>query len=98
MAQNIITVEALSPAAFAHSLAALDHETRAVVVATENGQPWARVDIAPMTDTRRAVFPLDSHGVRGDTRKPSCSGVMVTKGNPQALFVVIERARRMHNA
>ena len=93
---NTITIEALSPASFARQLAELDHETRATVVATENGYPWARVEVSPMTDTYRAVFPLDHNGTRGDSRKRGQAGVMTTARDGYAtLPLVIERARRM---
>jgi len=96
---EVITLEALSVASLAHQLAELDHETRATVVATENGTPWARLDVSPMTDTHRAVFPLDANGVRGDTSKRGQAGVMATaRDGFSALSVVIERARRMGRA
>lgn len=94
-----ITIEAPSVAAFAHALTALDHETRANVTATEHGTPWARVDVSPMTDTTRAVFPTDGDGFRGDDRKRGQAGVMLTPSNAAtALPVVVNRARRMFGA
>lgn len=98
MSAERITVEAPSVAAFAHALAALPHETYAVVTATENGTPWASVQVSPSTDTQRAVFPVDAYGVRGDTRKRGQSGVLVSGTNGygwHALPSVINRARRM---
>lgn len=93
--QNI-TLEALSVASFATQLAELAHETRAVVTATENGTEWARVEVSPMTDTYRSVFPLDAQGIRGDTRKRGHLGVMATERDGfSSLPVVIERARKM---
>jgi hypothetical protein len=94
-----LTVEAPSLAAFSAHLAAMPHETRANVTATEHGEPWATVTISPLTDTRRSVFPnyLQSTAV-GDSRKRGQCGVSFTD-NPaersHALAVVIERARRM---
>lgn len=92
---NRITVEAPSVAAFAHALAELDHETRAIVTATEHGTPWAAVDVSPMTDTARAVFPTDLDGIRGDTRRRGQSGVMVRGRAETPLVTVVDRARRM---
>ena len=93
---NTITVEAPCVAAFVTTLNGMDHETRAVVTATENGHPWAHVHLSPMTDTLRAAFPVDAYGVRGDTRKRGQSGVTVGRdGATRALSVVVERARRM---
>ena len=90
------TVEAPSLAAFVHALAALDHELRAVVVATEGGVPWAQVEVSPMTNTYRAVFPLRRDGFRGDTRKRGQAGVMATaRDGFSSLPVVVERARRL---
>lgn len=90
-----LTIEAPSVAAFANALQSLEHETRATVTATERGKPWAVVNIAPATDTRRSVFPLDRHNVRGDTRKRGQSGVMFTARDTSALHTVIQRAARM---
>jgi hypothetical protein len=93
---NTITVEAPCLAAFVTALTGMDHETHAVVTATENGRPWARVELSPMTDTLRAVFPVDAYGLRGDARKRGQSGVVVGTGNATAaLSVVVNRARRM---
>lgn len=92
-----ITVEAASTAAFADVLAALDHETRAVVTATHNGTPWATVEVSPLTDTARSVFPTDRAGVRGDTRRRGQSGA-IFRDDRHPLVVVIDRARRMHDA
>ena len=95
MAQRT-TVEAPSVAAVVAALAALPHETRAVVTATENGAPWAHVEVRPLTDTSRSAFPVCAEGVRGDTRKRGQSGVIVGPGSSdRALRVVVERARRM---
>lgn len=95
-----ITVEALSVAAFGQALQAMPHETRATVVATEHGTPWATVDISPMTDTVRAVFPNYPGGGRGDTeRRTGHMGVMLYRGdNSLVLRTVIDRARRMAKA
>jgi hypothetical protein len=90
-----LTVEAPSVAAFAHALTELAHETRAVVVATEAGTPWAAVEVSPLTDTKRAVFPTDLDGIRGDTRKRGQAGVIVTPGVWVGVATVIQRARRM---
>ena len=93
---TMITLEAPSIAAFAHALAELDHETRAVVTATEHGTPWAAVEVSPMTDTYRAVFPTDLAGARGDTRKRGQAGVMATaRDGWRTLPLVIGRARRL---
>jgi len=92
-----LTLEALSPAALAHALAALPLETRATVTATEGGTPWAVMHIAPLTDSARSAFPLDRNGVGGDTRKRGQSGAIVRHADSSAaLSVVIERARRMY--
>ena len=96
-----LTIEAPSVAALARALGDLAHETRAIVTATERGNPWAVVDISPMTDSARAIFPCypdpDFGGFRGDTAKRGQSGVIVYSGrdNSHALTTVIERARRM---
>ena len=87
-------------AAFAHVLARLPHETRAIVSATDvSGQVWATVEVSPMTDTMRAVFPTYSTGLRGDTNRRGQSGIAYRGTSPgdylQPLNVVIERARRM---
>lgn len=92
-------VEALSVASFAQMLADLDHETRAIVTATENGEPWAHVSITPMTDTVRSVFPVHASGAIGDTRKVGQCGVMVRGESSRGhLVTVVERARRMARA
>ena len=88
-------IEALSPASAARQILALDHETRGVVTLTENGTPWAHVEVSPMTNTMRSAFPVDSHGVRGDTRKRGQSGVMFGKRDTDALILVLRRAQKM---
>lgn len=94
-----IELEAVSVASFARQLAELDHETRAVVTATESGVPWATVEISPLTDARRSAFPTYLSGIRGDTRKRGQSGAHFTKwAAADVLSTVIERARRMHRA
>lgn len=94
-----ITLEAPSVASLVRQIVELDHETRAVITATENGRPWAMLDLSPATDTQRSVFPLDAAGVRGDTRRRSHAGVMFSRSNARdALSLVIERARRMGRA
>lgn len=98
---NKLTIEALSPAAFAAALEAMPHETRANVTATEHGIPWATVTISPMTDTTWAVFPCYlTMTAQGDTRKRGQAGVVlylndIPTTRRHALSVVIERARRM---
>lgn len=94
-----ITIEALSAASLARQIDALDHETRAQIVATENGAPWAYLDVSPMTDTRRSVFPNYEGNFRGDMRKAGQSGVhFVTGAGSHELSVVINRAARMARA
>lgn len=93
--QNL-TLEAASPASLARQLVELDHETRANVTATYNGEPWARLDIKPTTDTARSIFPTGPTGVRGDTRKRGQSGVMIQGTDTAAILTVINRARKMH--
>ena len=97
-----ITIEAKSVAAFTQALAALPHETRADVTATEAGTPWATVDISPMTDTTRAAFPNYLTGGRGDAeRRTGHMGVVLYGGrtdNSHALGVVVNRARKMARA
>ena len=93
------SVEAPSAASFARQLAELDHETRAFITATENGHPWATVEVSPSTNHQRSAFPTSLSGVRGDTRKRGQSGVMFNASNARdVLPIVIERARRMHRA
>lgn len=100
MAIETITVEALSVAAFVSALDSMPHETRANVVALENGTPWAVVSLSPLTRTRRSVFPLYGNGVQGDTAKRGQSGVMILgtadPRNHDALTLVVNRAVRMH--
>lgn len=93
-----LTIEAPSVAAFVHALAALDHDTRAYVVATENGTPWAQVDVSPLTDSHCSAFPNYIGAGRGDTRKRGESGVMWTTRDTSPLSVVIQRALRMARA
>lgn len=94
-----ITIEAKSAASLAHQIEALDHEARAQVVATENGQAWAYLDVSPMTASRRSVFPNYAGNFRGDTRKAGQSGVHYVTGNgSHELSVVINRAARMARA
>lgn len=76
----MIMIDALSVASFARQINDLDHETRGIYAACENGQVWAVLDVSPMTDTMRAVFPCDANGNRGDTRKRGQSGVMWRTG------------------
>lgn len=91
-----IDVDALSAASFARIIAALPHETRAVVTAHEHGTPWATVLVTPMTETLRSVFPCYPGGGTSDTSRQGQSGVMLGTGdNAHALQVVIARARRM---
>lgn len=92
-----ITIEALSPASLCRQIADMPHETRAVVTATENGKPWAVLDISPLTDTKRSAFPLAAGGWIGDTRKRSESGVMFGAGQDgaHALSLVVNRAAKM---
>lgn len=98
---DIISIEALSVAAFADALAALPHDARAYVTATEHGTPWAIVSVSPMTDTLRAVFPLlpmpNGKGCQGDTRKRGQAGVSYRTGETGHVRTVVERARRMHS-
>lgn len=93
MSKRQIIVEAPSVAAFSRVLAELDHELRAIVTATENGRPWATVEVSPLTDSTRAFFPTSRDGVRGDTRRRSEAGVIV-RADGAALPTVIQRARR----
>lgn len=97
-----LTIEAKCQAAFAVALIALDHETRAIVTATENGRPWASVRVSPSTDTKRAVFPVNRNGTGGDTeRHVSARGALVPSHIDNvnvrgALAVVIDRARNRY--
>jgi len=95
-----IELEAVSVASFARQLAELDHELYAVVTATENGQPWATVEISPCTDTARSAFPTYLSGIRGDTarRRAHQGARFPIESAEYALARVIERARRMHRA
>ena len=100
---DTITIPALSVAAFAAALADLPHETRAVVVAVEDGTPWATVRVSPLTDSARSVFPCYEGGATGDTeRRTGHRGVMfgagLTQDRAKALHTVIDRARRMAKA
>ena len=95
-----ITVEALSIAAFVRALAALDHETCAIVTATEHGDAWATVSIAPLSSKLRSVYPTYLDGTPGAAHVQSHGGVMVRcDADPLStgvqLAVVVERARRM---
>ena len=89
-------------AAAVREIASLAHETRAIVELEESGAGvWACVEISPTTDTRRAVFPVDLHGVRGDARRQGQAGVLLGAGvgaDKHALSVVIARASRMYRA
>lgn len=99
-----ITIEAKSIAALTREIAELPHGTYATVVATESGAPWATLDISPMTDTRRAIFPNYPGAFRGDTSKRGQSGVHYdTKHDTQAttrkaIETVVARAARMARA
>lgn len=94
-----IYVEALSVASLATSVLSLPHETRAHVVATENGKPWAEMNITPTTDSARSIFPtLAGCTSIGDSRNSAHNGVMLLGGRDHTahMRVVIDRARRMH--
>lgn len=97
-----ITIEAKSPAAFAHEIDQLPADTDAFVTATENGQPWAILEVGQMTGTRRSIFPCRPipvyGGVRGDTRKRGEAGVhySISEKRSKELSVVISRAARMY--
>lgn len=95
---SALTIEARSIAALATAIQALDIETRATIVATENGAPWATLSISHLTDSKRAVFPLYQNGVQGDTRKRGQAGVISTATDSHPLTVVIGRAARMHRS
>lgn len=92
-----ITVEALSAASLCRQIADMPHEIYAIVTATENGKPWAVLDVSPLTDSKRSAFPLAAGGWVGDTRKRSESGVMFGAGQEasHALSVVVNRAAKM---
>jgi hypothetical protein len=94
-----IALEALSPASLLAQIIDMPHDTRAEIIATENGTEWARLRISPMTDSARSVFPLMPCGVTGDTRKAGESGVIVSPNVStdmrRALSTVINRAARM---
>jgi hypothetical protein len=96
---DVVTVEAPSVAAFVDHLIGLRPSGRVHYVATENGEPWARVDVSVMGSTRAAVFPVDREGVRGDTARRSQSGVAWPLGDwfagSRIAPVVVNRARVM---
>lgn len=82
----------------------MPHETRAVISATENGRVWAILEVSPLTDSARSVFPLIPNGWGGghygDTNKKSESGVIISNyvktDKRHALSIVVSRAATMH--
>ena len=90
-----ITLEALCHASAVSLLDDLERETRWDVTLTENGKPWARVQVAPLTDSKRSAFPLTLDGHTGDTRKRGQAGAVVGPDSRHALSVVVDRAARM---
>lgn len=94
---DMLSIEAPSVAAAIHAVGSLNHETRAAITFTEHGVPWATVSISPMTDTRRAAFPVYLETtVTGDSRKRGqCGAHFNAAESRHALRVVIERARKM---
>lgn len=92
-----ITIEAKCSADLVRQVAQLDHETRAIIQATENGREWAVLEVKPMTDTVRAAFPLFANRMRGSDRKRGEAGVMYAGHfGSDSLSTVINRARKMH--
>ena len=66
--------------------------------------PWAVVEVKPLTDTKRAVFPCYRNGLRGDAeRRRGHAGVVIgacefsTFAIPdqEALSLVLGRSDRM---
>lgn len=98
--QTIDLVEAPSIAAFAAHLAALPHEYRGIIAACELGDPWAAVEVKPLTDGARTMFPVDRDGQRGDTRRRGQAGALITMSvdADHAARVIANRSRIMWDA
>lgn len=98
---DTISVEALSVAAFARALHALELPDRGdvVVTATEGGEPWATVDIGVLTAGTRSIFPRFLRGGRGDAdRRQAHMGCIVYESQnhmQRGLTLAVDRARRM---
>jgi len=92
---TVITLEALCHASAVSLLDDLEREAYWDVTLTENGEPWARVEVRPLTDSKRSAYPLTLDGYRGDMKRRGQCGVMVGAYSRDALALVVERAHRM---
>ena len=81
-------------------------EARLIVEVVESAisDPWAVVEVKPLTDTKRAVFPCYRNGLRGDAeRRRGHAGVVIGAcefskfaiPDQEALSLVLGRSDRM---
>ena len=77
----------------------LSHEARLIVEFVESvgSDPWAVVEVKPLTDTKRAVFPCYRNGLRGHAGVVigACEFSRFAIPDQEALSLVLGRSDRM---